>query len=71
VIRYSCSVALGRRDGLLDEAGRDVLDMDKIKVIFDTDPGIDDAMALLFLHYAPNRRTIIRGHAFREDRKQS
>ena len=27
--------------------------MNKIKVIFDTDPGVDDAMALLFLYYAP------------------
>ncbi|MCX5494342.1 nucleoside hydrolase [Kaistia dalseonensis] len=27
--------------------------MSKIKVIFDTDPGVDDAMALLFLHFAP------------------
>ena len=27
--------------------------MPKKKVIYDTDPGIDDAMALLFLHYSP------------------
>ncbi len=33
------------------------------KVIFDTDIGIDDAMALLFLHYSPevDLRAIVTG----------
>lgn len=49
-----CAPAMTRdASGRCAERGEIKTTMSRKKIIFDTDPGIDDAMALLFLHQSP------------------